>query len=263
MGDSINQLSMVCLSLAGYMNLPRSAVTPTMPKAGCSQEYSDYMNVEPRDIHIYQNTSVLSINTSGDRSAVSSINPADVGLTLTSPHTDPLSATHTAVTNQNSSQTTAPASESTSLGLSAVKDFSTEVDTSNASASSGGAPQSHSSNQSNNTAPGSVLGDSRSPDSSASAPSDLMNPIASTSISSASSAGKSSRTSQPETSSLSMSPGRRREGMADSSFVEKKYGLAFGDLPSETKHCPSGITSDSAKSKFSQSQSRMRTRRQN
>jgi len=48
----------------GYMNLPQQSVNNVPQSKSMRQlkEPSDYMNVAPKDIHIYQNSSVLSIN---------------------------------------------------------------------------------------------------------------------------------------------------------------------------------------------------------
>lgn len=48
---------MATTCFTAYMNLPRSAVTPRTPV----DETSDYMNIEPNEPHIYQNTAILNI----------------------------------------------------------------------------------------------------------------------------------------------------------------------------------------------------------
>lgn len=219
------------------MNLPLSAVTPSIPKSSSScisQEHSDYMNVEPKDIHIYQNTSILSMNHSGDVSKdVGEISdtggsPATVGPSI-------LPAT------------------SQSDGLASSKSPAVCSESSLQQPS-----QSHNLNQSNNSQAAchaTVLPHSnpinQAHDSSTA--SDFINPSTSTSINSANNTSSSSRSSKFLSRGddiRSLSPGRRREGLAESSFVERKYGLIFTD---DRPGCASTCHNDTKSSDLSRS----------
>lgn len=212
------------------MNLPLSAVTPSIPKTP-NPEYSDYMNIEPKDIHIYQNTSILSINTSGqDRSMVAPLSQSDI--TVASPHADTskmasISSNHNISANrtncnESANQSSSSANSVANRSVPSHNSFHCHKQFSNSSLTPTGNDSQRSHDLTNR------MSNSR----------DLINPLASTSIESPNTSAASSRKLSSghtrdcsDIAGIRMPPDRRREALADSSFVERKYGLVFSETP--------------------------------
>ena len=214
------------------MNLPRSAVTPSTPKTSSGQEYSDYMNVEPRDIHIYQNTSILSIQASEGDANNTNISPLDGDTQRTLDNSSRnASIPKSSTSNQNSIRSPSASNNNTIPSL--PNGRGTTSGTTDKSLCHTSHSQSPNQSSVQSSLPIASNDISRSHDTSDSTTEGLVNPIASTSIDTTNnslSSGKSCRdTSHISSNSSQLSPGRRREGLADSSFVERKYGLVFSD----------------------------------
>ncbi|XP_067934763.1 leucine-rich repeats and immunoglobulin-like domains protein 2 isoform X2 [Watersipora subatra] len=211
----------------GYMNLPRSAVTPSASKSSAGQ-YSDYMNVEPRDIHIYQNTSILSIHpsdTTCSQMSPSQADPPSPSADSTEKETQAgaseLPETFVAATTSNPDSSFMRAgriSKSSLLNGSSLTPLTNQT-CSPVSLTSDGCRSCHSNyaNQSNFKTPA----DTNKADDTKTT-SDLTNVIADTRADMA----NMSKLSDDSASRVSLP--RRREALADSSFVEK-YGLTFAD----------------------------------
>lgn len=185
--------------LLGYMNLPRSAVTPrerSTPKTSSNvntEEPSDYMNIEPKDIHIYQNTSVLNLtkNSGAAGTAAEGVIP---GLVLDELHT--INRTQESPTqgnsNNNSSSVTEPGP---------AESLHTDPDSTQSPA------QNPHKTHNNSMSKGGSRAKSKSTNSSLVEPS-------------------SSKSSSERNSHHVI----KREAMADRSFVERKYGLPGEDM---------------------------------
>lgn len=197
-------------------------MTPSLPKnsnisnISGMEPHSDYMNLEPKDTHIYQNTSILNITPgSGLVGPESDIDTPSRGLDseagrVDSDTDDRETSCSTGGTSSESSSTSQSNEGSLhnnhpadlSLGaheLSAVKP-----------------------DQNNTTLPQSDI--SSSTDTTHNTANHTNSPNKNRSLNSSKFYSRSANDSVAS----SMSP-RRREGLADSSFVERKYGLIFTD----------------------------------
>ena len=209
----------------GYMNLPRSAVTPTIPKNNNSatspdQHHSDYMNLEPKDTHIYQNTSILNIapGTPGLVGPDDEVATTNQGLESVVSHAD--SDTDDRETSE-SAGSTGSSSEPTSSSASQSNDGSLDEDH---SSDSNGAndQQVHSSDTHSSPKPRPTKSEGQTKSA------DVTLKTASNNTSGNSSKFYSRSANDSLASATALSP-RRREAMADSTFVERKYGLIFTD----------------------------------
>lgn len=209
--------------LVGYMNLPRSAVTPTLPKnssgAAVSPDphQSDYMNLEPKDTHIYQNTSILNIpsGTPGLVGPDSEIETSNRRLGSTASRLD-------SDTDGRESSSSPDSTRSSSEPSSTSQSNDGSLDDDQSSDSNGANDQQvHISNNSPfKPRPTGPRSETKSADT-------TQDP--NSNDTSGNSSKFYSRSANDTVSSAAALSPRRREGMADSSFVERKYGLIFTD----------------------------------
>lgn len=204
------------------MNLPRSAVTPknrsnvnTSTAGGSDPEPgSDYMNIDPSSVHIYQNTSVLNLTNGSNYSTIEGASRGPPGLVLTE------AAPPAATGSSNDASTRSNDNLSTDLNSEAVERMETREPSSSAQ------PTTHN----NRTNSNSVTADSNTSSNTSS------------SVTGSSAESTPSR-SQHQTDRGKRSSGRignnnkqhssspnKREALANCSFVEKKYGLITEDL---------------------------------
>lgn len=175
------------------MNLPKSARTPTQ---------SDYMNLEPKDVHIYQNTGLLSMK----RGRIGAPPPGLVHSGSDAHITSPPPGVVMTLQSNNSPAFNNPTSKNSYQSNSMTAErHRAPVDPSHAGQSVPSTPAS---------------------------------------------ARRGGDSICPATSSYK----RRREGLADSSFVEKKYGLMFTqDAPSPSKASPGDSQANDSKGTISSS----------